>query len=86
MRFEVYADLNRRLSAAERAGIAHALDLIVPGSGCVGEQRSSIEEVYFCIEADDEEQATSIAGQYMQQLLQDCRLNIECQIHLQAWD
>lgn len=61
MVWHAFVDLARRLSDVERRALFDAVDEIVPNSGCVGPNRSGVDEVYFTVEADDDRGARACA-------------------------
>lgn len=71
IRYEVYAEISRRLTELERSTIFAALDATVPNSGCVGHEKPSApDEVYFVVEAPSEATARAQADAYMRTVLQ----------------
>jgi hypothetical protein len=76
MEYAVYADLSRPLTVEERSSLFEALDSIVPNSGFVGRDRAPNDEVYFCIEADNEDEAIAQAAQYMSKMLEKAALDV----------
>jgi hypothetical protein len=69
MQWSVYVDLDRPLAGGERNAIFAAVDAVVPGSGCVGPDRDGTEEVYFVVDADDEDAARRISSALMARVL-----------------
>jgi hypothetical protein len=84
MRYDVYVDLPYELTRQQRSTVFEALDATVPGSGCVGRQTGSNDEVYFSIEARTEEEARERAERYMSTILGKAGLHVEYAITLQA--
>lgn len=83
MRYAVFADLPRPLTKEEQSAVVEALELNVPESGCVGRDKSPNDEVYFCVEAPSEVDATAQAARYMTAVLQTAGLDIEYTVELQ---
>lgn len=74
MRYAVYADLSSQLTGQQRTTLFEALDIVVPGSGCVGPDRRSNDEVYFSIDAQSADEAREQSSRYMEILLQKAGL------------
>ena len=72
----MYIDLSRLLSDQERSKAFSALDVIVPGSGCVGVERGPTDEVYFCVDANSETEAKALSDQYMHRIIKRAGLDI----------
>jgi hypothetical protein len=85
MRYAVFADLPRPLTKQEQSAVFEALEQNVPDSGCVGRDKRPNDEVYFCVEAPCEEDATALARRYMGIVLQRARLDLEYAIFLQTF-
>jgi hypothetical protein len=85
-RYDVYADLSRRLTDQERLAIFEALERSVPDSGCVGPQKGSEDEVYFVIEAPSDVEASALAAHYMNSVLKHAGVETEYTITLQTID
>jgi len=84
MEYCVYADLSRSLMTEEQSAVFAALEVSVPGSGCVGRDKTLNDEVYFCVVAHREEDARVQAYDYMNIVLQQARLDVAYTITLQA--
>lgn len=85
MRYAVYADLPRPLTTLEQSAVFEGLEAYVPDSGCVGRDKRPNDEVYFCVEAPSEEEATAQARRYMGIVLQRAGLEVEYAISLQTF-
>jgi hypothetical protein len=85
MLYAVYADLPRPLTKLEQSAVFEALEANVPDSGCVGRDTRPNDEVYFCVEALSEEEATAQARHYMDIVLQRAELEVEYAISLQTF-
>lgn len=83
LRYEVYAEISRRLTEAERGTLFAALDATVPGSGFVGHEKPSApDEVYFVVEAPSEEAANAQADAYMKVVLQVAKSDVHYRLTL----
>jgi hypothetical protein len=83
MLWSVYADLSRALTNEEREAVGTALEVLVPGSGCVGAQTGTIEEVYFRLEAPLAEEAKAEAARRVKMILHTAGVRVEYQIDVQ---
>ena len=86
MRYEVYADLSRRLTDEERLAVAEALETNVPDSGCVGPQNRDEDEVYFSVEASSDDEASALAAHYMNTVISHARVDVQYMLALQTID
>lgn len=84
MRYAVFADLSRPLTGQEQSAVFEALEASVPDSGCVGRDTGPNDEVYFCVEAFSEEDASAQAAGYMSIVLARAGLDVEYTIALQT--
>lgn len=82
MKYEVFADLSRRLSGQERAALFELLDSTIPDSGCVGSYTDDNDEVYFVLQSDSEEAARLQAERYIAAMIQAITPDIEYVLHL----
>lgn len=78
--YGIYVDLSRLLSNQERSEVFDAVDAVVPGSGCVGVQRGTTDEIYFCIDAASETEAKAITDQYMRRITDRAGLDVSFSI------
>ncbi len=85
MRYAVFADFPRPLTKQERSAVFEALEANVPDSGCVGRDKRPNDEVYFCVEASCEDDATALARRYMDIVLQRAGLDAAYAISLQMF-
>jgi hypothetical protein len=69
MQWSVYVDLDRPLAGGERNALFAAVEAVVRGRGCVGPDRDGTEEVYFVVDADDEDAARRISSALMARVL-----------------
>lgn len=83
MKYSVFVDLSRHLASGERSAVFEALEARVPDSGCVGVDKGPNDEVYFCVEAGSEKEASEKARRYMSIVIQEAGLNVECTITFQ---
>jgi hypothetical protein len=83
MLFAVFADLSRQLTRHERSAVVDALEVCVPGSGCVGPQKGPNDEVYFALDALSEVAANAQAVHYMSKVLQQAGIVTEYALSLQ---
>lgn len=83
MEFAVYADLSRQLTEQERSNLFGLVDIIVPGSGCVGLQKGLNDEVYFTLTAPSEAAAAAQAENLLKSTLQKSRLDVQYGLKLQ---
>ncbi|WP_425618263.1 hypothetical protein NA78x_001966 [Anatilimnocola sp. NA78] len=83
MRYAVFADVSRRLTGQEQSAVCEALEVNVPGSGCVGRDKLVNDEVYFCVEASCEEDARARARDYMNTVLKHAGLDVQYTLSLQ---
>ncbi len=78
--YAIYVDLSRLLSDQERSEVFEALDVIVPGSGCVGVQHGPTDELYFCVDAVSETEAKAVTDRYMRRIIDRAGLDVEFEI------
>ena len=83
MHYAVYADLSRQLTVQERLSLSEALDVIVPGNGCVGLQKSPNDEAYFSLQALSEAAARALAERHMSAMLHKAALEVGYTLTLQ---
>lgn len=83
VRFSIFADLSRPLTADEQGEIFAALDALVPNSGCVGPNRSGVYEVFFVVDADTSEAAQQEAARYMDAIVKCSGVAVGYEITLQ---
>jgi hypothetical protein len=86
MRYQVYADLSRRLTEEERSAVFEALEINVPDSGCVGPQNREEDEVYFSVEAPSDDKASALAAHYMNIVISHAGLDVQYMLALQTID
>jgi hypothetical protein len=84
MLWHIFADLDRRLTIAERHALFAALDVIVPDSGCVGANRSGDEESYFTVEAPTPEAARLAAVALLERTIAAAGLHVAYTLTAQA--
>lgn len=83
MRFSIYADLARPLTAVEQGLVFAALDALVPASGCVGPNRSGDHEVFFTVDAVNREAAQQAAASYLEAILHRAGVAVTYMLTLQ---
>jgi hypothetical protein len=70
------------LNEAERRDVFAAVDALVPMSGCVGPNRSGVDEVYFTVDANDERDARTRAADLIARVLARAAIAIDHEITL----
>ena len=83
MNWSIYADLSRPLTEAERGAVFEALDGVVPESGCVGQHRSGVDEVYFRLEGLSREEASATAARLLDVILAKSGVQARYELDLQ---
>jgi hypothetical protein len=84
MKWSVYADLARPLTADERHAVFAALEELVPESGCVGPDRRGVEEVFFVVAAPTREAAREAATAALGRVLAAAGVRVDHAITIQA--
>jgi len=84
VRFAIFADLLRPITAEEQAALFAAVDKLIPDSGCVGPNRSGDFEVYFTVDAPTQEAARNAAEGYMSAVLVSTSMSLAYVLTLQA--
>lgn len=83
MVWNVFVDLARPLNDAERRDVFGAVDAIIPDSGCVGPNRSGVDEIYFNVEADNEGDARARATALLVRVLAHAALTTDYEVTVQ---
>jgi hypothetical protein len=84
MKWSVFADLERPLTADERGAVFAALEELVPDGGCVGPDRRGVEEVYFVVDAATPEAARAAAEAALGRVLEAAGVRVGHAIAVQA--
>ena len=86
MQYDVYVDMSRPLTVAERFDIFEALDAHVPHSGYVGLDKGPNDEMFFVVNADSDAEAVAQATRYAAMAIRESGVDVQYTVAMHTID